>query len=128
MSLPDEPRKPRSRALDSGYGKQDKSRKQEDRVAKALKGRRQPASGSLPVPALKGDVCEDQFLIEAKRTDSNSIRIQSSWLVKIEAQANAVGKVPALSIELANDIPLAEKDWCLIPLSVFQSLLGKGRE
>lgn len=128
MSLPEEPKRPRSKALDSGYGRQDKSHKQEERVAKALKGRKQPASGALPVPGLKGDIREDRFLIEAKRTDAQSIRVKASWLVKIEAEAEAIGKFPALSLELGEGLPLSEKDWCLIPMSVFKKLLGKERE
>jgi hypothetical protein len=128
VSLPEQPKKPRCRALDSNYDQQRKSRKQEERVAKRVGGRRQPASGALPVPSLKGDIREDRFLIEAKRTDAKSLSIKSEWLMKIESQAEAVGKLPAVSIEIAGTLPMAEKDWCLIPMHVFRSLLDKGRE
>lgn len=128
MSIPDKPERPRSRALDSCYGQQAKSRKQEERVAKRLGARRQPGSGSLPVPGLKGDIKEDHFLIEAKRTDAKSISIKSSWLAKIEAEAAAVGKFPALSIEIGGALPDTEKDWCLLPMGVFKALVEQGNQ
>ena len=128
MALPEKPEKPRCRALDPGYGQQKKSRDQEERLAKRIGGRRQPGSGSLPIPAFKGDVKEDNFLFEAKRTDAKSLRIKAEWLMKIEAEAEALGKFPALSIEIGGTPLLAEKDWCLIPLSTLKILLNKEKE
>ena len=128
MGLPEKSKKPRCKALDLGYGQQKKSRDQEERVAKLVGGRRQPGSGSLPIPGFKGDVKEDSFLFEAKRTDAKSLRIKAEWLMKIEAEAEALGKFPALSIEIGGMSPLVERDWCLIPMSVLKILLNKERE
>lgn len=128
MTLPENPKKFRSKALDPDYDQQGKSRRQEDRVAKGLGGRRQPASGALPIPSLKGDIQEDSFLIEAKRTNAKSLSVKAEWLMKIEAEAEAVGKLPALSIEIGGMLPITERDWCMVPMSVFKALLDKGKE
>jgi hypothetical protein len=128
LALPDKPKKPRCKALDSNYDQQKKSRKQEDRVAKGVGGRRQPGSGALPNPAFKGDVRHDSFLVETKRTDAKSISVKAAWLIKIEAEARMLDKIPALSIEIGGLAPLVEKDWCLMPMSVFNRLVNRGNE
>jgi len=128
MSLPDQPKKPRCHALDPAYDRKRKSREQEERVAKGLGGKRQPASGALPDYGFKGDIRETDFLIEAKRTNAQSISVKSEWLLKIESEADRLGKLPALSLEIGKMFPGMEKDWCLIPMSVFKSLLDKGKQ
>lgn len=128
MVLPEKPRKPRSRALDSNYDQQGKSRRQEERVAKAVQGRRQPGSGSIPKAHLKGDVKHTDFLMEAKRTDAKSISIKGEWLLKIEDEARLLDKFPALTLEIGGIPDTIEKDWCLMPKSVFERLVNRGTE
>lgn len=128
MTIPEESRKRRSKALDSNYDQQGKSRKQEDRVAKKVHGRRQPGSGSIPSEHLKGDIKHDDFLIEAKRTNAKSLSVKGDWLLKIEDEARLLDKIPALSIEIGGIPPTIEKDWCMIPMSVFDKLVNKGNE
>jgi len=131
VSLPDDPKTPRCRAFDSGYGRLKKSRKQEKRVADTLGGKVIRGSGTGHREAgvgmgdygAKGDIRQEDFLIEAKRTDANSLRIEGYWLVKITSEAAAVGKHPALSIELGGMPGLVEKDWVMLPASILRRLL-----
>lgn len=112
----------RNKAFDAGYGVKRKSKCQEDRVAKELNAFRQPASGALD--GMKGDVKHDDFLIEAKRTDSNVLPVSTRWLKKITKEAEEIGKVPALTLEWGDMFVGVEKDWIVIPLSVFKELIG----
>lgn len=138
MGLPDEPLKPRCRAFDPGHNRKKKSKSQEKRVAKKLGANVQPASGSKGLPkgdqgtstgrGVRGysvspsDISATSFLVEAKRTDSNSIRIEGRWLDKIEAEALTVGKKPALTLEIGGRNALCEKDWVLITAEDFRKL------
>jgi len=117
-----------------------KSRKQEQRLADTLGGRR--VSGSGNKAAVKsstgrsvgrkghhktnkpGDVMLADFLIDAKRTDAKSIRLEAEMFTKIQLEADSVGKDPALAIELQGLTPLTEKDWIVMPKSIFLRLTG----
>ncbi len=128
--MPDESRRPKCNALDpkdrEKTGKRKESKRQERRVAEKLGGKVQPGSGSDL--RAKGDVelGEGSFLLEAKRSKYASLRIEAGWLTKISAEAFASGRKPGLAIELdvGND-PLTEKDWVLIPASVFRDMLAQ---
>lgn len=128
MPIPERPERPRSRALDHNYDQQRKSRNQEDRVARRIRGRRQPGSGAIQNDAFKGDIKHDRFLIEAKRTNAKSITVKSEWLLKIEDEARILDKLPALSLEIGGVPPTIERDWCMIPMSVFDRLVNRGSE
>ena len=65
-------------------------------------------------------------MLEAKRTEAKSIRIEGEWLTKIEAEAAHVGKHPALVFEIGGRISLGEKDWIAVPASIFNSLVRDG--
>jgi Holliday junction resolvase len=100
-------------------------RAQEDRIAAAVGGQRVPGSGCSHFA--KGDVRQDAFLIECKKTESASLSVKQSWLEKITAEAEAQGKFPALAIEIqGGERRLAERDWIAVPRSVFERLLGEG--
>ncbi len=77
-----------------------KSRKQEDRVASAVRGRRTLASGALAFD--KGDVVSGnrRWRIECKRTDKDRITIKREWLVKIMKESR--GRIPALNIQIGD--------------------------
>jgi hypothetical protein len=68
------------------------SKNQENKVAKTLKGKRQPNSGATAFS--KGDVQTDQFLIECKTatTLKKSIGIKSDWIDKLKEEVFAMGK------------------------------------
>jgi len=109
--------------LSRSYRVKKKSQRQEVRVAKLLSGRVTPGSGSFA--GHKGDIVHDRFLIEAKRTDKDSLSIKNSWLGKIEAEAFQAGRYPALSIQIGSRSQClgGEADWVMIPLSVLITLL-----
>jgi hypothetical protein len=130
MALPEEPKDLRCKAFDQGYNQKGKSRKQEERVAGIVGGRVQPASGATKHDlwkgtrhSTKGDVCETDFLIEAKRTDAQSMSITGEWLFKISNNAAKSDKMPALAFEIGGFPLLQEKDWVAVPASVFKKLL-----
>lgn len=77
-----------------------KSKKQEKRLAKEIGGRTTIASGALWWD--KGDLSNDRFLIEAKRTDSNKFRLEKRIWEKIRSEAIGCGRIPLLLIEIGN--------------------------
>ena len=103
------------------------SKKQENKVAKSLGGRRQANSGATAFQ--KGDVITDQFLIEAKTKtkDSKSFTIKEDWLLKNEEEAFAMGRESALCFDFG---PSANKRYYIISERQFQLLqqcLEEGR-
>lgn len=68
------------------------SKKQENKVAKEVNGRRTANSGATTFQ--KGDVVADDFLIECKTTTASrsSFSIKKEWLEKNEEEAFAMGK------------------------------------
>ena len=68
------------------------SNSQEKRVAKQLKGKKQPNSGAGNFS--KGDVIADDFLIECKTmtTEKKSISIKKEWIDKNREEAFALNK------------------------------------
>lgn len=105
-----------------------KSIAQEDRVADALSGYRQKASGALP--GNRGDVKGIELLGECKRTDKKSISITLAYLEKITMEAISYDRIPAVAIEFGDTPKLVSKDWVLLPSEFVQELLeayrGKG--
>lgn len=67
-------------------------------MALTANGRRTPASGALWFQ--KGDVVTDSFLIEAKRTDKNSMSIRLDVWEKIRREALLSGRIPLLAVEI----------------------------
>ncbi len=110
-------------------------KKQEEKVASSIGGRRQRGSGSSDFA--KGDVSRDAdfpLLVECKRSmGKESIRVEARWLTKITAEAQAVDKYPALAIQFDDEVmkrvaikhggAQAESDWMAVPLSTFQGML-----
>lgn len=111
-----------------------KPRKHERDTALALGGRVQPGSGSKQ--GFKGDVREVatlmmEFLIECKRTEDQSLRLQASWLNKITTEAGP-DQEPALAIQFEAEVLrrltqpgqlTADADWVAVPRRVFRRLL-----
>jgi Holliday junction resolvase len=110
-------------------------KKQERKVAKAVSGRRQPGSGAFE--GHKGDVRRDDagfpLLVECKRTEKLSFRLEVSHLTKITNEALTGGRHPALAIQFDEQIVRgvaghrgedpASTDWVAVPLSTFQAML-----
>lgn len=68
------------------------SRRQEDKIARAVNGKRQANSGASIWQ--KGDVENEHFLIEAKTTikPKKSFSIKQEWLEKIEEESIGMRK------------------------------------
>ena len=68
------------------------SKRQEQQIAKSLKGKVQPNSGAANFTA--GDVRTDYCLVDAKTvmTHKKSVSIQKAWLEKIKDEAFAMRK------------------------------------
>lgn len=118
---------PRPRFLDDDYVRKErrrKSMKQEDRVAAEVGGHRVPGSGAFK--SQRGDVNATDFLMEAKRTDGKVLTVRMDWLAKIREEAAAVQKLPALTLEFGDWGHNVERDWVMVPLSVFKRLTGGG--
>ena len=86
----------------------DKSRKQERRLAKEIGGHTTPASGAFW--SRKGDVRSDRYLVEAKRTDKASISIKADVWDKIRREAIIDGRIPVLALQIGS-VDLAVLDW-----------------
>jgi hypothetical protein len=77
-------------------------------------------------------------MVSCKRTKHASISVTADMLAEIEQIAEAKNKAPAMSIELEGAVGgsklggqrrvLVERDWVLIPMRVFQEMLGAVRE
>ena len=111
----------RSTKLGSQKSKKTETLEHEKAVASQLGGYAQPASGSMP--AHKGDVKLDDFLLDLKDTEHGTIRIDGKDLTKITREAIGEGKNPALVITIKKLPPVTENEWVMVPLSVFDSLL-----
>ena len=96
------------------------SKRQENKVAKSLNGKRVANSGATTFN--KGDVVLDDWLIECKTKtkDSNSFTIKEDWLIKNEEEAFAMGKNnSALCFDFG---PSANKRYYVISERLFQTL------
>lgn len=97
------------------------SRIQEFRVSEDVGGRKVPASGAFE--GNKGDVETKAWLIDAKLTEKKSFALSLKVLRKIDAEALAYGKVPALAIEFTNTHFGVTRKWAVIPYNVFVKLV-----
>ncbi len=84
---------------------------QEKRLAKTVGGSQPAASGAFWTR--KGDVRNEDLLIEAKQTSKKSFSIKGEVWDKIEREALLDGRVPVLAIELQgrNLVVLDEQDF-----------------
>jgi hypothetical protein len=91
------------------------SKKQENKVASAIGGKRQPNSGATMFK--KGDVVADDILIECKTLTKKQLShtIKKEWLEKNAEEAFAVGKdLSALAFDFGdgdNYYILSERDF-----------------
>lgn len=96
------------------------SKRQEQKVAKAVNGKRQANSGATAFA--KGDVVTQDWLIECKTKtkDCKSFTIKEDWLLKNEEEAFAMGKNnSALCFDFG---PSANKRYYVISERLFQHL------
>ena len=96
------------------------SKRQENKVAKAVGGKRTANSGATPFE--KGDVVTQDWLIECKTKtkDCSSFTIKEDWLLKNEEEAFAMGKNnSALCFDFG---PNANKRYYVISERLFELL------
>lgn len=92
----------------------------EDRVAKKMGGKKQPASGAMLLH--KGDVLSGRYLVEAKTSGKKSIRVSQSWLEKISDEAAQTNKIPLLALGFPNIRLGVDRDWVCVPMKEFVKL------
>ena len=75
-----------------------RSKISENQLASQYKGRRQPASGALPVASLKGDVITDTFLFDDKTTGRKSFSVNDAAFRKHVVDAFQAKRMPVMRI------------------------------
>jgi hypothetical protein len=94
------------------------SDRQEKKIARAIKGQRQKASGSMA--HAKGDVRKHGILrVEAKYTKANSYTVKYDDLVKIRSECVSTEE-PAFQITFMDKTLRPRDEWVLIPFAVWR--------
>jgi len=93
----------------------------EKRLASRLGGKRHGMSGAHYT--LKGDLSTKSLLVESKSTEKASISVKQAWLEKVDAEAMAQQKVPALAVTFQNMNKRTDKDWIMVPIRFFENLM-----
>lgn len=101
-------------------------KKQENRAAESIGGKRHPCSGALFFA--KGDASGENYTVECKRTDQKSIAIKADVLDKISREASSQGRMPLLFLEISSVAALTSKSWVLMEESQFQYLSENGKK
>jgi hypothetical protein len=109
--------KPRPPLSEFFISKSEPTEVQELRIAEDIGGRRTPCSGALS--GAKGDVESKKFLVDAKRTDKRSFVLSERVLAKVDKEALAYGKIPALVVRFTNFRFGVTNEWAVIPYPVF---------
>jgi len=78
--------------------------KKEKKDAKDFKARRTPRSGGIW--SFSGDLKNDRFLIESKKTEKKGFNITNKIWEKVWAEALKSQRMPLLSIELGNEMEI----------------------
>lgn len=92
-------------------------------LAHRLEGRVQPKSGAGPFH--KGDVKLEDFLIDSKETEGQTVRLSAADFVKITREARGEHLEPAIAIIIHRMNPNVSKSWIAIPEEAFKSLLDR---
>ena len=117
---------PKLKYLDSNRGRVKRSKKEEERIAKEMGGKRLPRSGGMQwskwdKKTAKGDISTPRFHIEHKETEKQSISIKKDWLKKVTEGARDSMKDPALVVTCTDG--RKREDWAMIRLSDLKRLL-----
>lgn len=75
-----------------------RSKWSENELARQYKGRRQPASGALPVAGLKGDVITSDFLFDDKTTGCASFSVNDAAFRKHVVDAFKARRLPVMRV------------------------------
>lgn len=115
-------RKGRVPLHDFFMSKSDSSQIQELRVADDIGG---DHIGARRVGRMgdKADVESSRFLVDAKLTEKKSFALSEKVLAKIDKEALAYGKIPAIALEYTNFRFGVTNKWAVIPYDVFVQLV-----
>ena len=70
----------------------------------------------------------DDFLLDSKETDSNSLILSSKELTKITREARECGREPAI-VATIHKLPVTvSKEWVLVPMEIFAQLLDRVKD
>ena len=100
-----------------------RSARHEKRLEKVLRSKTTLNSGALPELSNKGDLRDSLFVWQAKLTKSDKITLSSEVIVELCRQASLTGLMPAICTTLEGLDDHIEKDWVIIPSSVFAELI-----
>jgi len=89
-------------------------------LADKLGGLRQPMSGALA--HRKGDIKLDDWLLDSKQTDANTILVTTKDLTKITEESTGEGLLPGLILTLKTPIHVSS-EWAVVPLDLFSTLI-----
>lgn len=78
--------------------KRQRSKWSENKLAGVHGGRRQPASGALPVAGLKGDVITDRFMFDDKTTGAKSFSVNDATMQKLARDAFQARRMPLMHV------------------------------
>jgi hypothetical protein len=95
----------------------------EDRLQKVLRSKTTPNSGALAEISYKGDLQDGLFVWQAKLTDKSRFTITSDVLVELQRQASLNSKWAGVALTLEGLPDHLEKDWVMIPASVFGEII-----
>lgn len=108
------------------------SREHERRIAARMGGRVVSRSGAgrrvaratrtSETAGGKGDVSTEMELIEGKTTSKASASIKMAHLIKITREARCAMRSPAMAYAFENMPPDVDRDWVLVPMSVWEKL------
>lgn len=117
-------KKPRPPLHDFFLSKSGSSRIQEVRVSEDVGGRKVPMSGARAGD--KGDVETKEWLIDAKLTEKRSYALSTKAFRKINTEATAYGKIPALVVEFTHaGLDGVPTKWAVIPYREFLKIFKK---
>lgn len=95
--------------------KKTESQKQEERVAKAIKGNKSKASGGS---TCKSDCFNNFMRVECKSTEKKSLSIKRQWLEKITKEAHETLREPLFSFQF-NETP---QKWICMREDLFERI------
>ena len=83
-----------------------RSQASERAAARLIGGRMHPASGALSGAGVKGDVSNDEILLEDKTTAAGSYSLKFETFRKVQREALHAGKKPVLRINFEGRAPV----------------------
>lgn len=101
------------------------SKIQELRIGRDIGGRRVPRSGAIP--GLRGDAENSKFLVEAKQTRKPYFFLSERILQRIDKEAFADRKTPAVVVEFLSMPCGVEASWAAIQLGLLKKAIEESK-